>query len=145
MTVRDRLVSIVLEWERLFTVAPAITSALSECDAARLVGCNEDDCVRVMMGRTAVSKGADFVWKNERYQIKANRPSGKKGSKVNLVSKAKNYDWDVLIWILYNERYEIVEAWKWLKMDYHYRFESKKHVRPNDMRQGECLLASKPI
>jgi len=78
MSIRDQLVSIALEWEREFTVAPAITTALSEYDAAMLLGCNEEDFKRIMVGQTAVSKGADFVWKNQRYQIKANRPSGKK-------------------------------------------------------------------
>ena len=46
-----------------------------------------------MKDKTAVSKGADFVYKNTRYQVKANRPSGKKGSRVTMVPKASNYEY----------------------------------------------------
>ena len=60
-----------------------------------------------MQDRTAVAKGLDFEWSGCRYQVKANRPSGKPGSRVTLVPKPKNYDWDRLIWILYNVDYEI--------------------------------------
>jgi len=35
---RDSLVAVTLEWERVFGVAPSITSAVSEYDAACLVG-----------------------------------------------------------------------------------------------------------
>ena len=55
-----------------------------------------------MRDKTAVAKGTDFVYRNIRYQVKANRPSGKKGSKVTMVPKASNYEWDRLIWILYD-------------------------------------------
>jgi hypothetical protein len=34
---RDRLITVTLEWERVFGVAPSITSAVSEYDAACLV------------------------------------------------------------------------------------------------------------
>ncbi len=139
MGIRDQLVAIALEWEREFTVAPAITSALSEYDAAKLLGCSENDYKQIMKGRTAVSRGADFVWKNQRYQIKANRPSGKKGSKVTKVGQARNYDWDILIWILYNERYELTEAWKWSRESYRTQFHAKKRLSPNDMRSGERI------
>ena len=42
MNLRQQLISIALEWQKRFGVAPAITSALSEYDAAILVGCPED-------------------------------------------------------------------------------------------------------
>jgi hypothetical protein len=44
-------------------------------------------------------RGHDFEFKGQRHQVKANRRSGKPGSVVTLVPKAKNFDWDVLIWI----------------------------------------------
>jgi TonB family protein len=45
----------------------------------------------------AVSKGYDFLHDGLHYQVKANRPSGKPGSPVTLVAKAKNYEWDCLV------------------------------------------------
>lgn len=97
MNLRDKLVEITLEWEHRYGVAPHITSAISEYDASRLIQCSEEDYCRQMQGKTAVSKGHDFVLDGKRYQVKANRPSGKPGSFVTLVAKANNYEWDYLI------------------------------------------------
>ena len=66
-----------------------------------------------MQDKTAVAKGADFECRKIRYQVKANRPSGKPGSRVTMVPKATNYDWDRLIWILYDEKFNMLEAWEW--------------------------------
>jgi hypothetical protein len=62
---------------------------------------------------SSVKKGYDFKYCGARYQVKGNRPRGKPGSFVTLVPKVRNYEWDFLIWILYNPRYEIQEAWLW--------------------------------
>lgn len=43
MSLRDELVRVSLEWQSRFGVAPSITSAGSEFDAARLVGMLEDE------------------------------------------------------------------------------------------------------
>ena len=91
MTLRNKLIDIALQWQESFGVAPSITSALSEYDAAMLVGMSENEYSEYMKDKTAVSKGADFVFNNIRYQVKANRPSGKKGSFVTMVPKASNY------------------------------------------------------
>ena len=109
---RDKLVETALQWQECFGVAPSITSAVSEYDAAMLVGMTEKEYSEYMQDKTAVSKGADFIFKGIRYQVKANRPSGKKGSFVTMVPKASNYEWDKLIWILYNKNYVIQEAWE---------------------------------
>ena len=77
---RDKLVEVALEWQSKFGVSPSITSSVSEYDAAMLVGMSEQEYSEYMKDKTAVSKGADFVFNNFRYQIKANRPSGKPGS-----------------------------------------------------------------
>jgi hypothetical protein len=87
-SLRDKLVQIALEWQELFGVAPHITTAISEYDAAMLVGLSEEKYSEYMRNQTAVAKGSDFHYQNVRYQIKANRPSGKPGSKVTLVPKA---------------------------------------------------------
>lgn len=100
MNLRDRLVLVALEWQRRYGVAPHITAQLSEYDAARLVGMPEDEYSQSRQRDTAVKKGHDFIFNGIRYQIKANRPSGKQGSRVTLVGKARNYEWDRLIWIL---------------------------------------------
>lgn len=138
-SLRFRLVSTALEWERRFGVAPAITGALSEYDAARLVGHSDDTFSFECAGRTAVIRGCDFRYEGFRYQIKSNRPSGKPGSFVTLVAKARNYDWDRLIWILYDSGYELQEAWEWDAVAYEEAFHFKSRLSPTDMRRGRKL------
>jgi hypothetical protein len=91
------------------------------------------------VGRTAVSRGADFTHRGTRYQVKANRPSGKPGSFVKLVGKARNYDWDRLIWLLYDREYVLQEAWQWDVDDYRKAFDSIERLRPEHMRLGQRL------
>ena len=91
---RDDLIKISLLWQKQYGVAPNILSAVSEYDAAMMIGMPEDEYSDFMQDKTAVSKGSDFIFNNKRYQVKANRPSGKPGSKVTIVAKAKNYEWD---------------------------------------------------
>ena len=137
---RDRLTSVALAWEQAFGVAPAITSALSEYDAARLIGHSDDSFSAECVGRTAVSRGHDFIYEGVRYQIKANRPSGKPGSFVTLVSKATNYNWDRLVWLLYDRYYVLQEAWEWTAAEYEEAFHTQKRLSPNDMRRGRRLF-----
>jgi len=91
---RQNLVDLALEWERQYGVAPSIVSAISEYDAARLVGMSDLKYSSYMreQNRTAVSSGHDFCYKNIRYQIKAHRPSGKPGSKITNAGKISNDD-----------------------------------------------------
>ena len=138
-TLRDKLVSIALEWQKRFGIAPQITTPVSEYDAAMLVGFPEQEYSYYMQDKTAVNKGFDFICNNVRYQIKGNRPSGKPGSKVTWVPKATNYDWDVLIWVLYDKHYVIQEAWQWDVNPYKEAFHNKKRLGPNDYRQGQQL------
>ena len=136
---RDKLVDIALQWQASFGVAPSITSSISEYDAAMLVGMSEKEYSDYMRDKTAVAKGTDFVYRNIRYQVKANRLSGKKGSKVTMVPKASNYEWNRLIWILYDKNYVMQEAWEWNVEDYRETFENEKRLSPNDYRQGHRL------
>jgi hypothetical protein len=137
---RDSLVKIALEWEKNYTVMPQITSAISEYDAARLIGCDEKTYSKIMKGQTAVTKGHDFVFNNLKYQIKGNRPSGKPGSKVTRGPKANNYEWDILIWILYDTQFHIQEVWEFDVEKYKKLFDQKKRLCPDDMRKGKCLF-----
>ena len=139
-TIRDELVHVALEWQQQFGVAPSITSTISEYDAASLVGMSEQQYSEFMQSQTAVQRGYDFIHEDTRYQVKANRPSGKPGSRVTLVPKAKNYDWDVLIWILYNTQYELQEAWAWPVEAYKVAFHEVKRISPRCYRAGENLL-----
>ena len=59
---RTELVETALNWEDRFGVIPSITSAISEYDAAMLVGLSERQYATAMEGRTAVSKGFDFTF-----------------------------------------------------------------------------------
>ena len=131
---------VALEWEARFGVAPAITAAISEYDAAILLGCPEDDYCKCRTLMTAVSKGHDFTFQNVRYQVKANRPSGKPGSPVTKVGQPKNYDWDFLIWILYDRFYILQEAWLWTAADYQAQLGIKTRIAPADMRKGKRLF-----
>ena len=136
---RTKLVEIALAWEQSFGNAPHITAALSELDAALLVGVSIEDYSISMRGVTAVQRGYDFTFNGSRYQVKANRPSGKPGSFVTLVPKAHNFDWDFLIWILYNNKYEIEEAWLWEVAAYRQAFEAVKRLAPSHYRNGKKL------
>ena len=57
-----------------------------------------------------------------------------------MVPKAQNYEWDKLIWILYNTEYEIQEAWEWDVEKYKKEFDAKKRLSPDDYRQGKKLF-----
>lgn len=138
-TLREKLAEIALQWQVNFGVAPSITSAISEYDAAKLVGMSEREYSNYMKDKTAVNKGVDFIYRDIRYQVKANRPSGKPGSFVTMVPKASNYDWDRLIWILYDKNYVMQEAWEWQVNDYILAFNSIKRLSPNHYRKGKCL------
>ena len=140
---RDKLVEIALQWQEKFGVAPQITTVVSEYDAAMLVGMPEREYAEYMQDKTAVNKGSDFVFNHKRYQIKANRPSGKPGSFVTRCPKASNYEWDKLIWILYDKYYIMLEAWEWDVIDYKSAFDCKKRISPDDYRNGKCLYQKK--
>jgi hypothetical protein len=141
--IRSRLVAIALEWQELFGVAPSITNAISELDAALLVGMTVENYRLDCANRTAVTRGYDFMDAKCRYQIKANRPSGKPGSFVTIVGKPKNFDWDKLIWVLYDENYVMQEAWEWTMDNYRTQFEFTNRLSPAHMRQGLRLYPMK--
>ena len=141
MSLREKLVEIALLWQDKYGVAPSITSTVSEYDAAMLVGMTDSDYSEYMQDKTAVSKGADFVHNGVRYQVKANRPSGKKGSFITMVPKATNYEWDKLIWILYDKDYVMQEAWEWDVNDYISAFDGIKRMSPNHYRKGTLLYS----
>ena len=139
---RSSLVSVVLEWERRYGVAPSITGAISEYDAARLVGHTHESFAADCVGRTAVTRGTDFCHNGLRYQVKACRPSGKPGSFVTWVPKARNYEWDRLIWLLYDRQFRVLEAWEWTVESYRAGFDTVKRISPSHMRAGRALRSA---
>jgi hypothetical protein len=140
---RRRLVQVALDWESHFGVTPSVTTAVSELDAAMLVGMKEDTFCADGRLRTAVSKDTDFVCDGIRYQVTANRPSGKKGSPVTLVSqkteKKRAFGWDRIIWILYNRYYVLQEAWEFTAEEYRINFGGLNRLSPDHMRRGRCI------
>ncbi|GJQ61178.1 MAG: hypothetical protein SCALA702_02310 [Melioribacteraceae bacterium] len=138
---RNELVKISLDWQHKYGVAPQITTVISEYDAAMLIGMTEVEYSTYMQEKTAVTKGYDFIFSGIRYQIKANRPSGKKGSKVSRVPKAANYYWDKLIWVLYNKFFEIQEVWEWDVHEYKDNFDKINRLTPQMYRNGKCLFS----
>jgi len=143
-SLRERLVDIALEWQRSYGNAPSITSVVSEYDAARLMGMTEEQYSKEMQHRSIVAKGYDFMYQGKRYQVKACRPSGRPGSKVTWVPKPTNFEWDYLVWILYNEKYIVQEAWIWDVAAYRQEIEPIQRVSPLDIRKGESLIRSLP-
>jgi hypothetical protein len=139
---RKQLVDAALAWEKAFCNAPAITSALSELDAAQLLGMTHEQYCAAVRDTTAVRKGTDFQFNGIRYQIKANRPSGKRGSFVTMVPKASNYEWDRLIWVLYDSKYEVQEAWEWEARAYEDAFHNLTRLSPDHYRRGRPLKIS---
>ena len=136
---RKQLVELCLKWEELFGVMPRITNAISEYDAMKLIGMSENEILKeakghLGKGKTAVQKGHDFVYDNIKYQIKANRPSGKKGSSVTLTPKLKNYEFDKFMWILYDPKFSIQEVLLCDVKDYREGLEDIKSVRPDHLR-----------
>lgn len=132
MDLRKELIEIALKWQERYGVAPAITTSVSEYDAAIMVGMKEEQYSIFMQDKTAVNRGHDFIFNDIKYQIKANRPSGKPGSKITNAGKAKNYEWDVLIWIRYDMNFNIEEDRK----AYISAFDKQKRISPSDMRNG---------
>ena len=134
------LVEVALEWEDYFGVGPSITSAISEWDAARLVGMSEEEYCEDRRRHGAVRRDVDFSFKGIRYQVTANRPSGKKGSKVTLVKQKtetlRPFGWDRLIWILYDRLYVIQEAREFTAEEYRREFCNATRLSPDDMRKG---------
>jgi hypothetical protein len=136
---RNRLVSVALEWEREFGNAPSITTVISEYDAAMLVGLTELEYGQAMRGATSVQKGYDFKHNGVRYQVKGTRPSGKPGSTITKVPGVSNYHWDQLIWISYDPGFHIQEAWLWDVDPYRTAFEHVVRLSPSHLRQGRRL------
>lgn len=137
---RERLVNVALEWERAFGNAPAITSAVSEFDAAMLLGMSTSDYSAAMKGSTSVQRGFDFRFGGLRIQVKGTRPSGKPGSAITKVPGVRNFDWDCLVWISYTKAFDIVEAWLWESAEYQHAFGGVIRISPAQMRKGRSLL-----
>jgi len=56
-----------------------------------------------------------------------------------MVPKAKNYNWDILVWILYNKYYQIEEAWAWPVDEYRLQFHETKRLSPKHYRAGQDI------
>jgi len=146
MRLRAELVKVALEWEGHFGVSPSITTAISELDAALLVGMPEEEYCADRQLQTAVTRDVDFRHGGVRYQITANRPSGRPGSPVTLVSQKSElkraFGWDRLIWLLYDRYFVLQEAWEFTAKEYHDLFNARRRLSPDDMRQGRCIFPS---
>jgi hypothetical protein len=145
MIIRDQLVQIVLKWEEMFGFFPGqagITAAISEYDAAiKILKHNEAEYKASIERRTAVGRRFDFEFNNEKFQVKANRPSRHLGATVwNAGRKVKTDGWDILIYILYDEDYEIQEAYQFDSETYERKFSDRTSLRLEDMREGKNLL-----
>jgi len=134
----QRLIDIALEWEEKYSIAPNITTAISEYDAARCVGMSDREYAAAMIGRTAASEGYDFRYEGNRYQVKGRRP-GKPGRRVVRVPKAHNYYWDYLVFVLYDWEYDVLGIWQWTRRNYKKKIEPLERVTVTNMREGKRL------
>ena len=135
--IRRDLVCAVLSWERVYGVAPqGVTGAIAEFDAAMLVGHSPQTYSLEMKGATAVRKGFDFCYEGKRYQVKGNRPSGKPGSFITRTGKPTNMEWDFFVWIRYDEKYVLLEAWSWDSSLYGQTLAHMNRLSPTDLRAG---------
>jgi len=143
MTIRDQLVQTVLKWEKMFGFFPGqagITAAISEYDAAMMLGHDEAEYIKSIAGRGPVGRGHDFVFKNKKIQVKANRPGGRPGDAVwNAGPKVKTDGWDILIYILYDKGYVAQEAYQFDCDEYERMFSNRTSLRLEDMRKGNKL------
>ncbi|MCB1201778.1 MAG: hypothetical protein KDK41_14110 [Leptospiraceae bacterium] len=137
---REKLVKLAKKWEKDYGVMPQIISAVSEYDAAMFVGMKEKQYSDEMQNVSAVRKGYDFEYNGKRYQIKANRPSGKKGSTITRAGKPRNTDFDELIWIEYNQDFTIKGAWQVSVSVYRKKMQHLKYLSPKDyQKNGKSL------
>jgi hypothetical protein len=138
-SLRDHLCENAVKWQEKYRVAPNIISAISEFDAARLVGMSEEEYAERERGRTSA---AGFIFREMRYQVLGTRREGIRERPESIVihKRPSNYDWDYLIWIRYNKSYVIQEAWRWDVVLYTEYFNQNDRMTLNDMRLGENLL-----
>src|SRR5438552_17474728 len=140
-TLRTTLVALVPEWEKRYGVAPFITAAVSEHDAARLVGHTPETFSLDCVGRTAVTRGTDFVATVFGIRSKLVGLAEDPVRSFTWVPKATNYEWDRLVWLLYDREFQLLEAWKWCVADFQSSFDTIKRLSPAHMRTGRRLHA----
>ncbi len=58
------------------------------------------------------------------------------------VPKATNYEWDFLVWVLYDRNYEVQEAWLWEVEAYKVAFHEVTRLSPKHLRSGVCLASN---
>ena len=63
---------------------------------------------------------------------------------MTIVAKVKKFEWDLLVWVLYDTQYNVVEAWQWDVTEYRTRFELETRLSPAHMRQGMRLHTPDP-
>lgn len=57
-----------------------------------------------------------------------------------MVPKASNYEWDRLIWILYDKNYVMQECREWYMRDYKWRLKTKKDYLPKTTGGGIAFI-----
>ncbi len=132
---RNELVTLALTCQKNIGNAPTITGYLAELDAAKkIVGMSDEAFCTDMKKNSVVKKGYDFFFNNMYYQIKACRPSGRTNSKITRIPSIKNCEWDILIWIEYDEYFNIKEA---------YKIEIEEFKRAMDIEKGSIRISVK--
>ena len=59
---------------------------------------------------------------------------------MTLVSLKRKFEWDKLIWLLYNREYVLQEAWEFTVDEYKSHFTQSTRLSPDHMRLGRCLF-----
>ena len=138
---REQLISQSLAWESAFGKSPSITGELGEIDAIFSLGFLTPETLRKRRSASAVKSKSDFEVNGLRYQVKANRPSGRPGSKVTKIGVPKPDGWDELLWVLYNKDYRVQEFWKIDHRTFWQALGGNKHLRPKIIRDSGIRLS----
>ena len=140
-TLRTTLVALVPEWEKRYGVAPFITAAVSEYDAARLVGHTPETFFAGLRGshgsysrhglllqRSSVSDQSLSAQRKTRFvhYLGAKSNELRMGS-TGLASVCGEF--------------QLLEAWEWYVADYQSSFDTIKRLSPAHMRTGRRLHA----
>jgi hypothetical protein len=135
---RDRLCGVASKWQEKYRVSPSIMSAISEYDAARIIGMSEEEYAGRERG---ITSGFNFIYNDRRYRVLGRRERrSERPESIVIRERPRHYKWDYFIWILYNESYVIREVRLWEVASYEEYFEQKDRMSLRDMRLGENLL-----
>ncbi|MBF0438501.1 MAG: hypothetical protein HQL93_05195 [Magnetococcales bacterium] len=131
---RDTLVAAALEWQDRYRVSPINLSVIAALDAALLIGMSEEHYSLHMRNKKFMeSKDINFFFEKKSFIVKASRQAA-------LVPKAQHLEWDEIVFILYDARYDILGAWQMSREAYMTQCYHKERLSVEDYKTGQKLV-----